>query len=226
MVNNALGLIEIVGMAAAMAATDAALKAANIELIGYELTKGGGLVVVKLSGDVGAVTVGVQAGVAAGGKVNKVWASRVIPRPHQELEWLLVTKETVVPTLVPDLIIEAAELLTVIEEAIEEAVEEAIEEAIEEVIEEAVEKAIEEAIEEAVEEAIATAVEEAIEAEKLSGNELKTEIPVPAMDDELPKPVKKLTDYCNICRDPVCPRVKGDPKATCIHNDKYNREAE
>lgn len=95
MVKDALGLIEAVGLTAAVEAADAAVKAANVRLIGYELSKGGGLVVVKLAGDVGAVKAAVEAGKAAAGKINKVWAVHVIARPHHELEQLVLTKETV-----------------------------------------------------------------------------------------------------------------------------------
>lgn len=89
MVNQSLGLIEVVGLAAALEAADAAVKAANVELMGYELTKGGGLVLIKLCGDVGAVTAGVQAGSIAASKVNKVWSTLVIPRPHQQLSCMV-----------------------------------------------------------------------------------------------------------------------------------------
>ncbi len=95
MVKDALGLIEAVGLTAALEAADAALKAANVRLLGYELSKGGGLVVVKLSGDVGAVKAGVEAAKAAAGKVNKVLAVHVIARPHQELERIVMSAETV-----------------------------------------------------------------------------------------------------------------------------------
>lgn len=94
MVKTALGLIETIGLAAAVEAADTAVKAANIKLIGYELTKGGGMVTVKLCGDVGAVQAAVQAGAQAAAKVNKVWAVHVIPRPHNELEKLIQTRET------------------------------------------------------------------------------------------------------------------------------------
>lgn len=97
MVKNAVGLLEVVGLAAAVEAADAAVKAANIELLGYELTKGGGMVVVKLSGDVGAVKAAVEAATAAAARVNRVVATHVIPRPHQEVGALIVTKETVGP---------------------------------------------------------------------------------------------------------------------------------
>lgn len=103
MVKNALGLIEVVGLAAGMEAADAAVKAANVELLGYELAKGGGLVVIKLSGDVGAVKAAVDAGAAAAAKVNTVYAKHVIPRPHNELGQIIISKETVGQTPAPKL---------------------------------------------------------------------------------------------------------------------------
>jgi len=95
MVKNSVGLIEVVGLAAAMTAADAAVKAANIELVGYELAKGGGQVLVKLCGDVGAVKAGVQAGSVAAAKVGKVVATFVIPRPHPQIACIWDSKETV-----------------------------------------------------------------------------------------------------------------------------------
>ena len=44
MSGKSLGLIETVGMSAAVEAADAAMKSANVSLVGYELTKGGGMV--------------------------------------------------------------------------------------------------------------------------------------------------------------------------------------
>ncbi|GAB4258976.1 BMC domain-containing protein [Thermincola ferriacetica] len=81
MIRQALGLIEAVGMPAAIAAADAAAKAANIRLLGYELTKGGGLVTVKLEGDVAAVKAAVEAGAAEARRVHDVRSVHVIPRP-------------------------------------------------------------------------------------------------------------------------------------------------
>jgi microcompartment protein CcmL/EutN len=95
MVQNALGLIETVGLVAAIEAADAAVKAANIQLVGYELTRGGGMTVIKLSGDVGAVTAAVAAGKAAAEKVGRVWTAYIIPRPHQETGSMIYTRETV-----------------------------------------------------------------------------------------------------------------------------------
>jgi len=89
MTQQALGLIETVGLPVAIEAADAALKAANVTLIGYEKTKGGGLIVVKLRGDVGAIKAAVEAGVASASRVGKVFSHHVIPRPHENTELLI-----------------------------------------------------------------------------------------------------------------------------------------
>lgn len=95
MVNQALGLIEVVGLTAGIEAADAAVKAANVELLGYELAKGGGLVTVKVSGNVGAVKAAVDAAAAAARRVNKIVSVHVIPRPHSNLTPLIHSPETV-----------------------------------------------------------------------------------------------------------------------------------
>lgn len=91
---NALGLIEAVGMAAAIEAADAALKSANVTLIGIELTKGDGMVVVKLEGDVGAIQAAVESAKHAASLVNRVYATKVIPRPAEGIEKIVFSKET------------------------------------------------------------------------------------------------------------------------------------
>jgi microcompartment protein CcmL/EutN len=89
MSSKALGLIETVGLAAAIEAADAASKAANVTLLGYENSKGGGLIAVKLVGDVGAVKAAIAAGSAAAQRIGKVAATHIIPRPHAEIEPLI-----------------------------------------------------------------------------------------------------------------------------------------
>jgi len=80
-IRTALGFIEVVGLAAAVAAADAALKAANVSLVGREISKGYGYVTVKIAGDVGAVKAALAAAKAVSEKVSKVWSVDVIPRP-------------------------------------------------------------------------------------------------------------------------------------------------
>ncbi|MGM1044973.1 MAG: BMC domain-containing protein [Bacillota bacterium] len=80
---NALGLIEVKGYLGAVAAADAALKAAGVNCIGLEVTKGG-LVTVKLSGEVGAVQAAVEAGAEIAAQLNVLLTRHVIPRLHEE----------------------------------------------------------------------------------------------------------------------------------------------
>ena len=86
---EALGTIETVGLAAAFEAADVACKTANVELIGYELAKGGGFVTIKVVGKVGAVNSAIAAAKAAAEKVNRVVATLVIPRPASQIEPLI-----------------------------------------------------------------------------------------------------------------------------------------
>jgi len=86
---QALGLIETIGLVGAIEAADAAVKAANVTLLGYENTKGSGKITVKFVGDVGAVNAAVAAGVAAASRIGKVYGCHVIPRPHDEIEALI-----------------------------------------------------------------------------------------------------------------------------------------
>lgn len=84
MKNKSLGLIETWGFIPAIEAADAGVKAADVVLIGYEITKVA-LVTVKFRGDVAAVKAAVSAGGAAARKVGKVVAVHVIPRPDRQV---------------------------------------------------------------------------------------------------------------------------------------------
>lgn len=84
----ALGMIETKGLVAAIEAADAMLKAANVTLMGKEHT-GGGLVIVSVRGDVGAVKAATDAGAAAAQRVGELLSVHVIPRPHLEVESIL-----------------------------------------------------------------------------------------------------------------------------------------
>jgi microcompartment protein CcmL/EutN len=95
MQQKALGLIETIGLTAAVEAADAAVKSANVILVGYELTKGGGMTVVKLQGEVGAVNAAVAAAAAAAAKVNRVVSTKVIPRPARGIGGLVINTDTV-----------------------------------------------------------------------------------------------------------------------------------
>ena len=84
MKSRSLGLVETLGITAAIEAADTALKAANVECLGYEINKAG-YVTIKLAGDVSAVQAAVQSGAAAAARVGQLVASHVISRADNEL---------------------------------------------------------------------------------------------------------------------------------------------
>ncbi len=88
MTGDALGLIETRGLVGSIEAADAMVKAANVQLIGYEQV-GGGYVTVMVRGDVGAVKAATDAGAEAAARVGEVVSVHVIPRPHAEVETIL-----------------------------------------------------------------------------------------------------------------------------------------
>ncbi|AQS52761.1 Major carboxysome shell protein 1C [Jeotgalibaca dankookensis] len=94
MANKALGLIEVRGMLGAVLAADAALKAANVELLGNYSIRGG-LTTVELLGDVAAVYAAVEAGVDSVKDMNLLISSHVIPRLDDQVERMLMKKDEV-----------------------------------------------------------------------------------------------------------------------------------
>ncbi|WP_461211210.1 ethanolamine utilization microcompartment protein EutM [Desulfocurvus sp. DL9XJH121] len=82
---DALGMIETRGMVALIEASDAMVKAARVELVGYQKI-GAGLVTALVRGDVAACKAATDAGAAAAKQVGEVIAVHVIPRPHGDLD--------------------------------------------------------------------------------------------------------------------------------------------
>jgi ethanolamine utilization protein EutM len=87
MTQQALGMIETKGFCALVEASDAALKAANVSMTGYE-TIGSGFVTAFFRGDVAAVKAAVEAGAEAAKRIGEVVSVQVIPRPHDDLSGL------------------------------------------------------------------------------------------------------------------------------------------
>ena len=85
MEREALGMIECRGLVAMIEAADAAVKSANVKLVGWEKIDAG-LVTAIVRGEVGAVKAAVDAGAAAGRKVGEVLSTHVIPRPHSNID--------------------------------------------------------------------------------------------------------------------------------------------
>jgi ethanolamine utilization protein EutM len=185
---EALGLIETVGMAAAIEAADTCVKSANVELIGYELTRGQGMVTVKIKGDVGAVKAGIEAAKISAAKVSKVVSTLVIPRPAQGIEGIIESDSTVGIIKEKD---NEEETIKNEEETIKS--EEKVVVKQKEMVD--VEKKTEE--------------KESEEKEEIS----ETKVEADVKEEEL----KEDIDTCNICHDTACLRRKGQPKNMCIH---------
>ena len=84
MAQQAIGMIETKGLCALLEATDAALKAASVTLVGWEKI-GSGYVTSFFRGDVAAVKAATDAGAKEAAQVGQVISVQVIPRPHEGL---------------------------------------------------------------------------------------------------------------------------------------------
>lgn len=191
---KAVAAIECNHMPTGIAFADAALKAANVSLIGYELSKKAGGVVIKLEGEVSALRAAVDAGRLVADTLNGISGISFIPRPMECMDMMFRNKDTVgyepdqdlKPDQDPDPDPEPVPVAEAEPEALP-AEEEAAEEA--EVPEEI----------DAADETDLTAEpeEEVLDAAEPAG--------------------EKAAYTCNICQDPACPRRKGELRSLCIH---------
>jgi len=85
---EALGMIETKGFVGMVEASDAMVKAAKVELVGYEKI-GGGYVTAIVRGDVAAVKAATEAGQRAAERVGELVSVHVIPRPHTNIDLAL-----------------------------------------------------------------------------------------------------------------------------------------
>lgn len=92
---KALGFIETKGLVGNIEATDAMLKAADVEFIGSD-TIGAGLTTVIVTGEVGAVQAATDAGQEAASRVGELFCVNVIARPHTDLARIMPPKGSAV----------------------------------------------------------------------------------------------------------------------------------
>ena len=85
---EALGMIETKGFVALLEASDAMMKAANVQFLGWDKV-GSGLVTAFVTGDVAAVKAATDAGANAASRIGEVVSVQVIPRPHDDLDIVL-----------------------------------------------------------------------------------------------------------------------------------------
>ena len=87
---NALGMLETRGLIAAIEGADAMVKAANVKLLSKEYS-GGGLVVMLISGETGAVKSALSSGAVAAEKIGELMGTHIIPRPDHFTSEMVAT---------------------------------------------------------------------------------------------------------------------------------------
>jgi ethanolamine utilization protein EutM len=92
MAQQAIGMVETKGLVSLIEASDAMMKAANVEMLGWDKV-GSGMVTSFVTGDVAAVKAAVDAGADAAGRVGEVISVHVIARPHEDLPNLMPKKK-------------------------------------------------------------------------------------------------------------------------------------
>lgn len=113
---EALGMIETKGLLLAIESADVMAKCADIKIL-EKIYVGGGLVSITICGDVGAVKMALEAGVASIKRIDEklLISYHIIPRPSDELNKVVkITKVEKIPEEVMEEIEE--EIIEVIEE--------------------------------------------------------------------------------------------------------------
>lgn len=82
--NEALGLIEVIGLTQAIVAADEAVKSASVNILGIEKVTGG-IVTVKIIGDVSAVTAAVESSKSMIEHSGNLRSAHVISRLHEDV---------------------------------------------------------------------------------------------------------------------------------------------
>jgi len=82
--NDAIGLVETKGLTAAIEASDAMLKSANVTLV-KQINIGNAFITTIIRGDVGSVRASVDAGAAAASRVGELVCAHIIARASEGL---------------------------------------------------------------------------------------------------------------------------------------------
>ena len=190
--NTSLGLLEVVGLALAIKAADTMAKAANIAITGIERAKGSGWMLITITGDVAAVASALANGAELARRENGWVADRTIARPADALAtWFSLNSPAVTQT--------EPRKATDAEPAANATAGDAIDTAI------------------AAAPTAGDAINTATDAEPTANATAGDAIDTAAAAEPAAKPSDSAA-ICNLCHDPACPRRKGEPRASCIHD--------
>ncbi len=214
--NTSLGLLEVVGLALAIKAADTMAKAANITISGIERTKGSGWMLIAITGDVAAVNSALANGAELARRENGWVADRTIARPADALaSWFnsnlpaaaqSESREDIADT--DGTGIPAAAKESAAESSAQAASDDA------EVIDAA--PAAESSAQTTSDDA--EVIDAAPAAESSAQTTSDDDVADAAAAVESPAAPPAVTATCNLCHDPACPRRKGEPRASCIHD--------
>ena len=189
---KAYGFVEMKGLASAVVAVDTALKAANVEMEGLEPAKGQGMHTLKFNGEVSSVHAAVSSILGNRELSGKVFSHTVIARPSDGLERMI--------------------------EGLDDLIRKEDQE------KDPGEKKKGEEPKDGLSSEEESSGEEEKPAELLSEPEESSPLEEPreerAQDPLVQEPEKrkrKNAVTCNLCGDPECLRVKGEPRVKCIH---------
>ncbi|ABR50651.1 microcompartments protein [Alkaliphilus metalliredigens QYMF] len=85
---QAIGMVEVRSLVAAIQAADTMVKAADVQIVDLNYV-GSGIISVVVTGEVAAVKAAVDSGEEAAGRLAEVISTNVIARPHEEVDKLL-----------------------------------------------------------------------------------------------------------------------------------------
>ncbi|ENM5738139.1 BMC domain-containing protein [Vibrio mimicus] len=197
---KSLGLLEIKGLASAILVADAMAKTASVTIVGIETCKGGGWQTIKVVGDVAAVQASLSSGSELAKRHNAFVAMKTLSRPDQTImdTWGVKAPKTAIKAKASEIKKSAQTPVSATPASIE----------IKSVETESPEPVTEYDI-----------VVEEVTAENTPPEKVNTvSDPVAAEPDSETPVVAEAT--CNLCGDPLCERVKGEPHTKCIHNTK------
>jgi len=189
-VNTSLGLLEVVGLALAIKAADTMAKAANIDITGIERANGSGWMLVTITGDVAAVTSALANGAALARRENGWVADRTIARPVDALSvWLRHDQTATVAQPDNGKVVDMTTAAALPPDAVKPDNGKVVDMT-----------------------AAAALPPDTVQPD--NGEVVDT---VTAASVAPATPANAIT-VCNLCHDPACPRRKGEPRASCIHD--------
>mgnify|MGYP000915426952 CR=1 FL=1 len=197
-----LGFIEVVGLLSAVTIADTMLKVANVSLNRIEKAKGGGWMIVSVSGDVAAVKASIQAGEQMAKQMSTFISSKIIPRPVDEV-WRIFGPNQVEIDTVAD------------------SEKEPYSSKCENVTEGKKNISMDAKLANEKQEINSDLMEN----EELDVNEIKhrTLDRVTRVSNRQTENTDKKEITCNLCNDHLCPRRKGEPRKLCIHHNEMEK---